>query len=74
MNETIVKGPIVLPSPNGRFRVKLQACDDGSLLVTLFERDASDPNKWNTPVGRLSASKALLRTWLAADGHLARIE
>ena len=57
MNELILEGPIVIPSPNGRFRVKLQAGDDGSLLVTLFERDASDPNKWNTPIGRLSASK-----------------
>jgi len=74
MKELILEGPIVLPSPNGRFRVKLQAGDDGSLLATLYERDASDPNKWNTPIGRLSASKPLLRTWRGADGKLARIE
>jgi len=74
MNELILEGPIVIPSPNGRFRVKLQAGDDGSLLVTLFERDASDPNKWNTPIGRLSATKPLLRPWRGADGKLVRIE
>ena len=28
MKELILEGPIVIPSPNGRFRVKLQAGDD----------------------------------------------
>jgi hypothetical protein len=73
MNELIIEGPIVIPSPNGRFRVKLEVGDDGSLLATLFERDANDPDKWNTPAN-LSASKPLLRTWRGSDGKLARIE
>ena len=74
VKDLILEGTIVLPSPNGRFRIKLQAADDGSLLATVYERDDDDPNRWNTPVGHLSGSKALVQTWHGDDGRLVRIE
>jgi len=75
MNDLILEGPFVIPSPNGKFRVKLQVGDDGSLLATLFERDPNDPNKWNRPTpSGISESKILLRTWRDASGKIQRVE
>ncbi|MDO8433849.1 MAG: hypothetical protein Q7S58_15720 [Candidatus Binatus sp.] len=46
MAEVLFDGPIILCSANGKYRIRLEVGDDGSLIATLLLPNKDDPNKW----------------------------
>jgi hypothetical protein len=46
MDEMICDGPIVLCSANGKYRIRLEVVDDGSLQATLLIPNKTNPGLW----------------------------